>query len=141
MIGPGADAANSTAGALLTGMRDLAEQRGLQRVIVPLRPTLKARYPLTPIERFASWTRADGSPLDPWLRTHARLGGRVIATTTRPQTMTGTVAQWETWTDLAFPDSGSYVIPGALDTLRVDLDADRCTLVEPGIWIQHASSP
>lgn len=33
------------AGALLTALRSLADQRGWRRVIAPVRPTLKARYP------------------------------------------------------------------------------------------------
>lgn len=126
-----------TAGALLTAMCDLAATRGLTRVVVPLRPTLKARYPLTPIDRFATWTRPDGSPLDPWVRTHRRLGARVIATTERSQTMTGTVAQWENWTGMAFPDSGPYVVPDALATVSIDRDLDEGVLVEPGVWVQH----
>lgn len=126
-----------TAAALVTGMRDLAESGGLDRMIVPLRPTLKVRYPLTPIDRFALWTRSDGSPLDPWVRTHWRLGGRIVATTPRSQTFTGTVAQWEMWTGILLPESGTYVIPEALATLHVDRDADLATLVEPGVWIQH----
>jgi len=126
-----------TAAVLLTAMCDLAAARGLIRVVVPLRPTSKARYPLTPIDRFARWTRPDGSPLDPWVRTHWRLGARVIATTPQSQTMTGTVAEWETWTGLVLPDSGTYVIPEALQTLDVDRDTDLGVLVEPGIWVQH----
>ena len=73
------------------------------RVIAPVRPTLKPRYPLSPIEEFARWTRPDGAPLDPWLRTHWRLGARIIATAPRSQTMTGTVAEWQAWTGMAFP--------------------------------------
>ncbi len=126
-----------TAGILLTGMNDLAAARGLARVVVPLRPTLKARYPLTPIDRFARWTRPDGSPLDPWLRTHHRLGARVVATTPRSQTMTGTVAEWETWTGLVFPESGTHVVPDALATVAIDRAADTGVLVEPGIWVRH----
>lgn len=126
-----------TAGVLLTAMRDLAADRGLTRVIVPLRPTLKVRYPLTPIDRFAQWTRPDGSPLDPWVRTHWKLGARVIATTEQSQTMTGTVAEWETWTGMVFPDGGIYVVPEALATLSIDRDTDQGVLVEPGIWVRH----
>jgi GNAT superfamily N-acetyltransferase len=125
------------AGEVLTAMRGLADQRGLARVIAPVRPTLKARYPLATIDRFAAWTRADGSPLDPWMRTHWRLGARTIATAPRSQTMTGTVKEWESWTGLALPDSGDYVIPDGLSTLHIDRDADRGTYVEPGIWVQH----
>jgi len=125
------------AGELLTALRHLAEQRGWQRVVAPVRPTLKTRYPLTPIDRFASWTREDGAPLDPWLKTHWRLGARVVATAPRSQTMTGTVADWERWTGLSLPDSGEYVIPEGLSTLRIDRDEDRGTYVEPNVWMRH----
>ncbi len=129
------------AGQVLTALRDLAESRGWMQVIAPVRPTLKARYPLTPIERFASWVRADGSPLDPWLRTHQRLGARVLAPAPSSQTMTGTVGQWQDWTGLAFPDSGRYVIPEGLSTLQIDRAADVGTYIEPNVWMQHASHP
>ncbi len=125
------------AGELLTALRRLAEDRGLVRVIAPVRPTLKARYPLTPIDRFAAWTRVDGSPLDPWVRTHWRLGARIIATASRSQVMTGTVAEWEAWTAMVFPDSGHYVIPDGLSTLHIDRTTDLGTYVEPNIWLQH----
>ena len=66
------------AGAILQALREEALRRGLVSVIAPVRPTLKQRYPLTPIETFAAWTRADGLPLDPWVRTHVRLGATVL---------------------------------------------------------------
>jgi hypothetical protein len=43
-----------------------------------VRPTLKERYPLTPIARYLSWRRPDGTHLDPWLRTHERLGADIV---------------------------------------------------------------
>lgn len=125
------------AGELLTALTDLANENGWARVIAPVRPTLKTRYPLTPIDQFASWVRADGAPLDPWLRTHWRLGARIIATAPRSQTMTGTVREWECWCEMVFPDSGEYVIPDGLATLHIDRDADLGTYVEPNVWLQH----
>jgi len=129
------------AGQVLTALRDLALSRGWMQVIAPVRPTLKARYPLTPIERFAAWVRPDGSPLDPWLRTHQRLGARVLAPAPSSQTMTGTVGQWEDWTGLVFPDTGRYVIPDGLSTLHIDKAADVGTYIEPNVWMQHSSHP
>ncbi|MEO3925260.1 hypothetical protein ABGB07_15525 [Micromonosporaceae bacterium B7E4] len=123
------------AGKLLRALGDLAAAQ--HRVICPVRPTRKARYPLTPIDRYAGWTRPDGTPFDPWLRTHVRLGGRIIATAPRSQVITGTAVEWQRWTGLEFPDSGEYVIPDGLSTLHVDLDADRGSYVEPNIWVQH----
>ena len=125
------------AGELLTALRRLAGERGWHHVIAPVRPTLKSRYPLTPIERFASWVRADGSLLDPWLRTHQRLGAEVVATAPRSQTMTGTVEQWEDWSGMRLPDTGDYVIPDGLSTLHVDRDSDRGIYIEPNVWMQH----
>lgn len=125
------------AGELIAALCALAADRGLARVVAPLRPAAKARYPLTPIDQYASWTRADGLPLDPWQRTHARLGARTIATTAASQTMTGTVAQWERWTGLALPSTGTYVIADGLAPLTVDRERGTGTYVEPGIWVQH----
>ena len=35
-------------------------------------------------------------------------------------TVNGTVAEWEGWTGLVFPETGDYVVPGALETVRID---------------------
>ncbi|HEX9545822.1 MAG TPA: GNAT family N-acetyltransferase [Acidimicrobiales bacterium] len=121
------------AGQLITALRDLAPGAGCRRVLAPVRPTLKPAYPLIPIETFARWTRPDGAPLDPWLRTHWRLGGQIIATAPQSQTMTGTVQEWEAWTSMALPATGEYVIPGGLSTLHIDRDNDRGTYTEPSV--------
>lgn len=125
------------AAELLTALRELATTAGWPRVIAPVRPTLKPQYPLTPIEEFARWTRPDGAPLDPWLRTHWRLGGQIIATAPRSQTMTGTVDEWQSWTGVAFPATGEYVIPQGLSTLHIDREADCGTYTEPNVWMRH----
>ncbi|WP_405069395.1 GNAT family N-acetyltransferase [Kribbella sp. NBC_01510] len=126
------------ASRVITAVRERAVAGGLDRVIAPVRPTLKSRYPLTPIETFMTWTRDDGLPLDPWLRTHARLGATIIAPATVSQTMTGTVAEWEKWTGLALPSSGSYVIPDGLTVLEIDHSTDSGIYREPNIWMRHA---
>lgn len=125
------------AGKVVQALRTQAIEVGLLSVIAPVRPTLKERYPLTDIETFAAWTRADGLPFDPWLRTHARLGATILGCAPRSQTMTGTVAEWESWTDLRLPSSGDYVIPQGLSVLHVDRAADTGTYHEPNVWMRH----
>jgi GNAT superfamily N-acetyltransferase len=125
------------AAELLIAMNELSKEHHLDRVIAPVRPALKIQYPLTPIETFATWTQQDGSPLDPWVRTHWRLGARIIGTAPESMTMTGTVTQWETWTKLAMPSSGQYIIPEGLSVLNIDREKDLGTYVEPNIWMQH----
>lgn len=125
------------AAQLVAALRDLPVAASLPRVIAPVRPTLKPTYPLTPIETFASWLRPDGLPLDPWLRTHVRVGGHILKTAPTSQTMTGTVEQWETWTGMPLPSTGEYVIPAGLSLLHIDREADLGTYTEPNIWVQH----
>ena len=43
--------------AVLAGMKSLAARAGFSDLIAPVRPTLKARYPLTPMERYVRWNR------------------------------------------------------------------------------------
>ena len=52
-------------------------------------------------------------------------------------TITGTVAEWEGWTGMLFPESGDYVVPGALELVTIDREADLGTYVEPNVWMHH----
>ena len=117
-------------------LRGIAVEEQLKRLIIPVRPTHKHRYPLVPIERYIEWER-DGLPFDPWLRVHVRAGGRIVKACTRAMTIRGTVGEWEGWTDMAFPDSGSYIVPQALVPVEVDRESDAVIYVEPNVWIEH----
>jgi GNAT superfamily N-acetyltransferase len=129
------------AAELLEGMRELAIRGRLRRLIAPVRPSWKERYPLAPIERYITWRRADGQLLDPWMRLHERVGARVATALPRSMRITGTVREWETWTGLAFPESGSYVFPQGLAPLAVDREADVGTYWEPNVWMVHPELP
>ncbi|HSK98341.1 MAG TPA: hypothetical protein VK891_17070, partial [Euzebyales bacterium] len=120
---------------ILRAMRDLARRQGFGHLIAPVRPSMKERYPLTPIERYSRWRRADGWLLDPWMRTHERLGAVVGPPLPYSLRVTGSVAEWETWTGLVFPDSGRYVIPGGLALVDIDLGRDIGHYWEPNVWM------
>lgn len=126
------------AGQVITALRARARQAGLGKVIVPVRPTLKSRYPLTPMETFARWTRSDSLHIDPWIRTHQRLGASILGPAPRSMIITGTIAQWEQWTGMAFPETGRYVVPGALDLVHIDTGRGLGTYAETNLWMRHA---
>ncbi len=115
----------------------LAREHGLRTLVAPLRPTWKERYPLAPIERYAYWRGNDGAPFDPWIRLHVRLGARILRPEPRSLAISGTVADWEAWTEMAFPESGEYVFPQGLAPLAVDRKADVCRYWEPNVWVEH----
>jgi hypothetical protein len=118
-------------------MSRIARAHGFDDLVAPVRPSLKHLYPLVPIERYAAWAREDGLPFDPWLRVHARLGATIERVCPRSMEIPGTVAEWEEWTGMRFPESGEYVVPGALVPVRVDVEVDRCLYVEPNVWMRH----
>lgn len=122
---------------LLAGMREVAGRHGLRRFVAPVRPSWKERYPLTPIESYVTWRRPDGQLLDPWMRVHERLGARVSKPMPRSLRITGSVAEWESWTGMAFPESGDYVFPEGLATVRIDREADLGSYWEPNVWMVH----
>ncbi|NTU62159.1 MAG: GNAT family N-acetyltransferase [Chloroflexi bacterium] len=122
---------------VLRGMRHRAAQAGLAALIAPVRPTLKCQYPLAPMERYMQWTQPDGSPFDPWLRTHWRLGALIVKVADPSMRIESTIANWEEWTKMRFPETGQYIVPGALNPIEIDIEADRGRYVEPNVWVQH----
>jgi GNAT superfamily N-acetyltransferase len=125
-------------GSVITALRSRAERDGLARMIAPVRPVLKSRYPLTPMSRFARWTRDGTSHIDPWIRTHQRLGGVILCPAPGSMVVTGTITEWERWAGMAFPETGRYVVPGALDLVEIDIGLDRGAYAETNLWMRHA---
>ncbi len=129
------------AGRLLEVMAEVAREASLSRLIAPVRPSLKERYPITPIEEYVRWRRADGEPFDPWIRVHTRRGGQIVKPIPHSMRITGTIAEWEEWTGMPFPGDGRYTFPAGLATVDIDHAHDRGTYWEPNVWIVHTLTP
>ncbi|MDD3050259.1 MAG: hypothetical protein PHR06_03860 [Candidatus Cloacimonetes bacterium] len=122
---------------ILKEMKLLAKKYQLDSLIVPVRPTLKQKYPLTTIESYSKWTREDGLPFDSWLRVHHKLGGKVYKTSNNCITIEGTIQQWQQWSGLKIPESGYYIIDGALNPLEIDVEKNSGRYKDPCIWVKH----
>ena len=118
-------------------MRTLAEDQGMQGLIVPVRPSLKSQYPLTSMEKYIRWQNNNALPFDPWIRVHVRLHGRIQNVCSQSMRITGNIAQWEDWTGMCFPESGEYIIPNALVPLIINKGIDQGVYVEPNVWVVH----
>jgi len=122
---------------MLDGMRKAVASRGLTDLVAPVRPSQKHQYPLTHIDRYVEWRREDGKLLDAWLRTHEQAGAELVRVAHRSMRISGSVADWESWTGMRFPDTGLYVVPGALVPVEIDRERDEGVYVEPNVWMHH----
>ena len=118
-------------------MTNLAKQKGITQLVIPVRPSDKHKYALIPMENYIKWKNKAGFPLDNWLRVHIKAGGEIIKVCSRSMYIPGTIEEWKQWTKLDFPESGSYIIPGALNPISIDIEKDEAIYIEPNVWILH----
>ncbi|MCK6539677.1 MAG: hypothetical protein L6Q26_06430 [Anaerolineales bacterium] len=122
---------------MVKAVRGLAKSKGLNALIIPVRPSEKSKYPLISLDDYVTWQNEEGLPFDAWLRVHVRLGGRMVKVCHQSKTVRGRRAEWEAWTGLKFPQSGRYVIPDALVPIEMDVEKDEGIYVEPNVWMVH----
>ena len=65
------------------------------------------------------------------------LRGEILNPCEKSGTIPRTIDDWKKWTKLDFPGSGSYVIPGALSPISIDIEKDERVCVEPNLWVLH----
>lgn len=124
---------------VIKAMHDIAQQRGLDGVVIPVRPTAKAKHPHVAMEEYLTWKDESGRAYDPWLRSHLAAGGKVVGTATRSMVVEEPVAFWETWSGKQFQDSGEYALPGALIPVSIKLEKDLGRYEEPNVWFAYAA--
>ena len=122
---------------MIRALRAAAEASGFQALLFPVRPTLKSRYPLALMERYVRWTRADGEPFDPWLRVHCREGAEILKIGHSSMDIEASVEEWEEWAGYPMPESGEYIVDGALVPVQVDRVAGVGRYIEPNVWVHH----
>ena len=92
---------------MIRRMTEIGRDHGLDTLIAPVRPTRKHLYPLAPLERYISWRRPDRTHLDPWLRTHERLGAEIVKVAPQSTSIPASAAEWEEWAQMTFPETGA----------------------------------
>ena len=103
---------------MIQRMAEIGRQHGLDTLIAPVRPNLKHRYPLAPIDRYITWRRDDGTHVDPWLRTHERLGAEIVKVAPESMRVPGSVAEWERMDGAGVPRERQLRRPGCARARR-----------------------
>lgn len=127
----------SLSGETVKTMIAIGRAHNLRKLVAPVRPNHKEQFPLIPMERYIEWQNDDNLPYDPWMRVHVRLGARILKVCRESMRIEGTVADWQKWTGMSFPDSGQYLISGALVPVQIDCQFDRGVYLEPNVWMSH----
>jgi hypothetical protein len=125
---------------VIKAMRDVAENCGFEGVVIPVRPTSKAKHPEVPMHEYIAWTDDKGRAYDPWLRSHLAAGGRIVGEAQRSMVVEEPIAFWETWTGRTFDESGAYAIDGALAPVEMDKNSGVGRYVEPNVWFQYQTA-
>ncbi|CAF1459845.1 unnamed protein product [Adineta ricciae] len=124
---------------ILKTILNISRQHGFHSFAVNVRPILKMNYPLIPIETYAYWTNDNGEPFDPWMRVHFRAGAKLIGVSPRAVLVKGTVSQWQEWTKMEFPDSGRYIVSGALTSVTIQHEHNLGIYFDPAVWMIHTT--
>jgi hypothetical protein len=104
------DRSKGYARRMIRSLLDLAEAKKLSGVVVPVRPTGKARHPWVPIADYIAWTDDSGRPYDPWIRSHLSVGGKLVGPCERSMVVEEPVAFWKNWSKQQFKESGAYTL-------------------------------
>ncbi len=123
--------------AMLDAFKACAKKMGFAELFAPVRPSQKHLRPRTPMREYIDVARADGLPTDAWLRTHVRVGGKIVKIAPYSMTIIGTIAEWSRWTGTAFESSGEAEVEGALVPVLVSLEQNYGVYVEPNVWVRH----
>src|SRR5258708_22101803 len=100
---------------MLAALRDAVRDAGLTRLVAPVRPNGKHRYPALPMAKYITMVREDGLPDDPWLRVHVRTGGKIRQVAAASMVMAGSLAQWRERNGRPFhPTRAGVVAAGAV---------------------------
>lgn len=118
-------------------MKGLTIKSKLKNMVAPVRPSLKYKYPLIPMEKYIRWVRKDGTPFDPWIRTHFKTGASIMKVAEKSMVIPASVNEWEEWTGMKLPSSGTYIINDGLVPLEVDKSANNGVYIEPNVWMKH----
>jgi len=125
------------ASVMLVAKRQKAIRLGFHDMFAPVRPSRKTLAPRVPMADYVARVRDDGLPEDPWLRLLVRAGATIEGVCLRAMTISGTLAEWRSWTGLPFDSTGDVEVPFALNPVHVSVEHDQAVYVEPGVWVHH----
>lgn len=137
---PGIHRGKGVARRMIEEFRALAERKGFDGVIAPVRPSEKHRHPFLPMEEYVSWQDEFGRIYDPWLRSHSAAGGKLIKPAERSMVVEEPIGFWEMWSGRSFAQTGEYAVDGALAPVAIERERGIGRYVEPNVWFAYRAA-
>ncbi len=119
---------------ILGEVKKMIAEEGYSNFILPIRPTLKHKYPEVEMEEYIQWTEK-GKIFDPWIRVHMEAGAQIIKVCHKAMSVELSIAAWEKLLGYKITRSGKIKVEGALTLVDIQLDKGIGTYIEPNIWI------
>lgn len=123
---------------MIRTLLDLARSKGLDGLVVPVRPSAKSRHPWVSIDEYVGWTDHSGRRYDPWLRSHLACGATLVGPCERSMVVDEPLPFWETWAGQTFDRSGVHILDGALTPIEIDLERQTGRYEEPNVWVAYS---
>jgi len=120
-------------------LKTIAIIHGFSRLIVPVRPTLKSKFPKESIDKYIERVRDDKLPFDPWLRAHAKSGGKILNICHKSMVIKASLNKWNNWTQKTLT-TGKHQIDGALVPITIDIESREGSYIEPNVWVSYTTT-
>ncbi|WP_298538884.1 GNAT family N-acetyltransferase [uncultured Aquimarina sp.] len=122
---------------LIARAKKVKEDLGHKNFIIPIRPILKYKFPEMKMKNYMS-LQENGKIMDPWIRTHLESGAKIIKVCEKSMNVIGDIHFWENLLDIKIIKSGTYMVDGALNLIKIDVKNNFGEYKEENIWIYYA---
>lgn len=121
---------------ILKALKKMKVEAGLEKFIIPIRPTWKWKFPEMPMSEYVGY-KPENKIYDPWIRTHLKAGAELINICESSMKISGDIPFWERMTKHKIEQSGEYLVPGALSKAFIDVPKNYGEYREANIWIKY----
>ncbi len=119
--------------------KERMEKANFKNYILPIRPTLKWKYPEMKMEEYMHF-KLEGKIYDPWIRVHLNEGAKIIKVCSNSMNVAGDIDFWEHLFQRKFDKPEAVIVAGALNEVLIDPERNFGEYREENIWIYYSIS-
>jgi hypothetical protein len=122
---------------LINQSKLISKNNQMHWVIAPVRPSQKDKYPLEQLDIYLNRKTENGDMYDPWVRAHINLGAEILNICSESVIVKASPKKWHEWTGIAFEKSGDYILSKGLVPMKMDLEKNVGSYIEPNVWVRY----